>query len=84
MAGDVIPVAMQHVYIEEVNGVTGEVAIPETLVESNGVFPSDGSAIGDINNHIWEDRVRWHVGPIDWCVTAGYYVGQVCLTVYQN
>ena len=82
--GDVIPVDEQSVFITEVNGETGQVAIPETKVEANGVFPPDGRAIGDIDNHIFEDQVRWHVGPIDWCVTAGYYVGQLCVTVYQN
>ena len=83
--GDVIPAAMQSVYITEVNGVTGEIAIPEMKVESNGVYPPEGTRpVGDIDNHIFEDQIRWHVGPIDWCVTAGYYVGQLCVTVYQN
>ena len=51
---------------------------------ANGVYPADGSAIGDIDNHIFEDKIRWHVSPIKWCDTAGYYVGQLCVTVYQN
>ena len=57
---------------------------PEAQVPANGVYPGDGSAIGDIDNHVFEDKVRWHVGPIKWCDTAGYYVGQMCVTVYQN
>lgn len=81
--GDTIPASMQSVFIKMINGVTGEVAMGETEVGANGVFPANGT-IGDIDNHIWENEVRWHIGPINWCVTAGYYAGQMCVTVYQN
>lgn len=81
--GDVIPEAVQSLYMTQVNGVTGALSIPETEINSDDLFPSTG-VIGDTDNHIWENRIRWHVGPINWCVTAGYYAGEICVSVYQN
>jgi hypothetical protein len=53
------------------------------LVEGNTYFSGD-VPIGDADNHIDEEVIKWEVGPIDWCDTAGYYTGNFKVLVYQN
>jgi hypothetical protein len=65
---DVIPADMQAVFVD------GQ------QIESGWISP----LIGDVDTHEDVENIRWRVGPIDWCVTAGYYTGELCVAVYQN
>ena len=65
---------------------------PDTLdaqkIFVDGVEIANGwvsSLHGDIDNHgPFTERVAWQVGPINWCTTAGYYTGTLCVAAYQN
>lgn len=52
-------------------------------------MPVASGWISDVINynpdvHDDTERVKWEFGPINFCTTAGYYTGSLCLAVYQN
>ena len=76
---DEIPVANQSVAVAEVDPDTGAVGEYIGLEDGDWIGP-----IGDKDHHEWVELIKWKVKVDTYCITAGYYTGQLCVDVYQN